>query len=255
MQNPRHILITGASSGIGAALAGIYAAPGIRLSLHGRNGARLEHVAEEARRRGATVAIKTGDVVYAEGLAAWIQECDRQQPIDLVIANAGISAGTGGQGESETQARAIFAVNLAGVLNTIQPAIFLMKQRSRGQIAIISSLAGFYGFPGAPAYSASKAAVRVYGEALRGELAGQGIEVNVVCPGFIKTPMTDVNKFPMPLVMAAGRAARIIRDGLARNRACIAFPLRIYMLVQLLAMLPRQWTQRWVNALPKKPSR
>jgi short-subunit dehydrogenase len=252
MPSPRHILITGASSGIGAALAEAYAAPGLRLSLQGRNEERLCRVAKAARESGAFVHAKAGDVVWREGMEGWLTLCDRQQPLDLVIANAGISAGTGRQGESSDQARAIFEVNVAGVLNTVQPAIALMKQRGRGQIAIMSSLAGFRGFPGAPAYCASKAAVRVYGEALRFELAPQGIAVNVICPGFIKTPMTGVNKFKMPFLMSAERAAQIIKRGLDRDRARIAFPWPMYMLARLAAALPQDWIAGMVAKLPKK---
>ncbi len=250
MLNPKHILITGASSGIGAALAELYAAPGIRLSLHGRNPARLEQVATAARQRGATAFAKPGDVADAENMAAWIGECAAAQSLDLVIANAGISAGTGGGLETAAQARAIFAVNLDGVLHTVQPSIPLMAARRRGQIAIMSSLASFRGFPGAPAYCASKAAVRIFGEALRDEWAGKGVEVSVICPGFIKTPMTDVNRFPMPFIMTAERAAQIIRKGLTRNRARIAFPLPMYAMIRLLAALPQDWLS--LARLPRK---
>lgn len=113
-----------------------------------------------------------------------------------------------------------------------------MRARRRGQIPIMSSLASFRGLPGAPAYSASKAAARSYGEALRGTLHNYNVGVSVICPGFIRTPLTDVNRFRMPLLMEPDRAALLIRRGLARNRARIAFPLRLYALVWLLGVLP-----------------
>jgi len=250
MLNPKHILITGASSGVGAALAELYAAHGIRLSLHGRNVERLEQIAVSARQRGAVVFAKPGDITDAEAVAAWIGECDASQPLDLVIANAGISAGTGGGLETPAQTRAILNVNLDGVLNTVQPVVPMMVARRRGQIAIMSSLASFRGFPGAPTYCASKAAVRIFGEALRGEWARKGVEVSVICPGFIKTPMTDVNRFPMPFIMTAERAARIIYHGLSRNRARIAFPFPMYAIICLLAALPQDWLP--VAHLPRK---
>lgn len=248
-----HILITGASSGIGAALALLYAAPDARLSLHGRSAERLARVAAEAEKRGAMVSTTTGDVSDAEDMAAWIAAMDRLQPLDLVIANAGVSRGSDTGGADAAQTKALFATNWDGVLNTIHPALALMLGRNRGQIAIISSLAGYRGFGGSAAYCASKAAVRVYGEALRAEMAPHGIKVNVVCPGFIKTPMTDVNPFPMPFLMDAVKAARIIRAGLEQNRARIAFPLIMHALAQFIAWLPQDWVNRRMASTPRKP--
>jgi short-subunit dehydrogenase len=254
MKNPRHIVITGASSGIGASLALAYAAPGIRLSLHGRQAERLNRIAEQAEKLGATTTIGLCDVTDSQAMRAWLLSCEALQPIDLVIANAGISAGTGAQGETEEQARSIFSVNLGGVLNTVHPLIQPMCDRRSGQIAIVSSIAGFRGFPGAPAYCGSKAAVRAYGEGLRGELKKFGIAVNVICPGYIKTPMTDVNKFPMPFIMSAERAAQIIQQGLAADRPRIAFPWIMAALVQLLTIAPQRWVDIALQALPyRKP--
>jgi NADP-dependent 3-hydroxy acid dehydrogenase YdfG len=249
---PGTVLITGASSGIGAALALAYAAPGVTLALGGRDPDRLAAVAADCRARGAAVATATVDVTDRDRMTEWIDAADRVAPLILVIANAGISAGTGDGGESAAQARRIFAVNVDGVLNTIHPALERMRPRRAGQIAIMSSLAGFRGFPGAPAYCAGKAAVRVLGEALRGELAADGIGVSVVCPGYVESPMTAVNRFPMPLLMPADRAARIIRRGLDRNRGRIAFPWPIYAIVRLLAALPVAWVDPLLRRLPAK---
>lgn len=252
MKHPRSILITGGSSGIGEALALEYAAPGVFLALTGRNGDRLEAVAAACRARGATVAARTLDVRDATALAAWLAEVDRAQPLDLAIANAGVSAGTGTFGESARQARDILSVNLDGVVNTVQAALDLMRPRRRGQVAVMSSLAAFRGFPGAPAYCASKAAVRVWGEALRGMLARDGIGVTVICPGYVKSRMTAKNDFPMPFLMDASRAAGVIRRGLAANRARIVFPRRLFAAVWLLALLPPGWTDPLLARLPEK---
>lgn len=252
MQNPKHILITGASSGIGAALAKLYAAPNVHLSLHGRDEKRLEEVAALASQQGASVTIKSLDIANGEALIEWIRDCDEQQPIDLIIANAGISTGTGRNFEKPEQTKVVFDVNVQGVFNTINPILPHMIKRGRGQVAIMSSLASFRGFAGSATYCASKAAVRVYGEALHSECANRGIEVNVICPGFIKTPMTDVNHFHMPFLISAEHAAKIIRCGLARNKARIAFPLPMYLAIRLFTALPQSWIDGLSRILPKK---
>jgi short-subunit dehydrogenase len=252
LDRPKRILITGASSGIGAALASAYAETGVGLLLGGRDLGRLATVSETCRRQGAEVEAQAIDVVDAPAMRGWIEAADDRAPLDLVIANAGISAGTGGDGESEAQTRAIFAANIDGAANTVWPALRRMEQRRRGQIALMSSLAAFRGFPGAPAYCASKAAIRVWGEGLRGEYRAKGVAVSVICPGYVETPMTAVNDFPMPFLMSAERAARIVKRGLARNRARIAFPFPMYAVAWLLGALPPALTDPLLARLPKK---
>lgn len=254
LKDPQAILITGASSGIGAALAVVYAAPGRVLFLTGRHEGRLSSVGEHCRKRGAKVTTTALDVTDSAAMAEWIAAMDQARPLDLVIANAGISGGTdkAGGGEDISQARRIFAVNLDGVINTVMPAIACMRKRGRGQIALMSSLAGFRGFPGAPAYCASKAAVKAWGESLRGSLARDGIAVSVICPGFVRSPMTDINPFPMPLLMDTSRAAALIKRRLARDHARIAFPWPMYLLVWLIAALPPRLTDRLLARMPEK---
>lgn len=253
MPAPRHILITGASSGIGAALAGAYAAPGIRLSLAGRDADRLSAIARICEAAGAETYTATFDITDSEATSRWVNAADDETPIGLLIANAGMSAGTGNGGESAAQARNILKVNIDGVSNTVLPAIDRMRSRRGGQIAIMSSLAGFIGVPGAPAYCASKAAVRVWGEALRAELAADNIAISVICPGFVRSPLTDVNRFPMPFLMDADRAARIIVNGLDRNRGRIAFPLTMYLAVRAIAALPTGLRGRVLRQAPRTP--
>lgn len=252
MQQPRAILITGASSGIGEALARAYAAPEIFLALTGRDVARLAAVADACRAKGARVATCAADITHGAGFVTWIDTIDRQEPLDLVIANAGISAGTGGVGESAEQARRIIAVNVDGVFNTVLPLIPRMAARGRGQIALMASLASFRGFPGSPAYCASKAMVRVWGEALRPELAAQGVSLSVICPGFVESRITAVNRFWMPMLMPAERAAAIIKRGLARDRARIAFPWLLYAITRLIAALPPAMMDPLLARLPQK---
>jgi short-subunit dehydrogenase len=266
MRDPKTILITGASSGIGEALAVEYATHGVFLALSGRDEARLAEIRQRCRNKGAMIDARVIDVTDAAAMAAWIAEIEAEHPLDLVVANAGVSAGTGAGGERAAQVRHVLAINIDGVMNTVLPAIEAMLARDpskpgakpttkRGQIAIMSSLASFQGLPGAPAYCASKAAVRTYGEAMRGELHHQGIAVNVICPGYIRSRMTARNKFPMPMLMDADRAARKIRRGLRRNRGRIAFPLPMYLLIRLLAGLPVWLTDPMMRVLPKKEAK
>lgn len=253
---PKSILITGASSGIGEALALEYARPGVFLALSGRNEERLKAVADACRAKGADVEIAVLSVTDTGPMEDWIHRVDDTRKLNLVIANAGISGGTGGPmiGEPVSQARAIFNVNLFGVLNTIDPILPRMIERGSGQIALISSMAGFRGFPGAPAYSASKGAVRFYGEALRGAVRSSGVKINVVCPGFVKSRMTDVNGFPMPFIWPADKAARKIVRGLLADTGRIAFPWPVHLLTWLLSVLPDFIVQKLLVRLPSKAS-
>jgi short-subunit dehydrogenase len=252
MRGPRAILITGASSGIGESLALRYAGKGVALALTGRDRTRLDRVAEACRGKGSTVLAEAIDTTDAAAMERFVAAAEKFAPLELVIANAGISGGTGFAGEGPEQARRIFAVNLDGVLNTVLPALPYLRKRRRGQVALMSSLASFRGFPGAPAYCASKAAVRVWGEGLRPLLAAEGIGVSVICPGFVTSRMTEGNAFPMPFLMDSARAARIIADGLAANRARIAFPLPMRLSAWMLAALPPGLTDPAMRRLPNK---
>lgn len=251
---PQKILITGATSGLGTALALEYAAPGMTLFLTGRNKERLDEITKICQAKQAQVISKIIDVTDRLAMNDWINEVGNKFGLDLVIANAGISAGTLGGVENEKQIQEIFSTNIDGVLNTINPAIVTMQKQHCGQIAIISSLAGMRGLPSSPAYSASKACVRVYGEALRGSLAPLGIAVNNICPGYIKTPMTDVNNFPMPFLISADRAAKIIKKSLAKNKSRIAFPFALYFIVWLASLISTSITDPIFAKLPKKKS-
>jgi NADP-dependent 3-hydroxy acid dehydrogenase YdfG len=255
MHAPKSILITGASSGIGAALAAAYAAPGITLFLGGRDEARLAEVAGDCASKGASVHTCRIDVTDRAGTERWVAEADALAPLDLAIANAGISLGTGDGGpEPAEQVRRLYAVNVDGVMNTILPSLERMRPRRSGQIAIMSSLAGFRGFPGAPAYCGSKAAVRVFGEGLRPMAAREGIGVSVICPGYVRSPMTAVNDFPMPFLQDVDKAAKKIQRGLARDKPRIAFPWPLYAAVLLLQMLPPAWIDGLMGRLPTKGS-
>lgn len=229
---PKSILITGATSGIGENLALHYAGtPGVTLSLTGRRLNELERVAKACKEKGAKVNIKNLDVTEKDALAAWIREVDAVAPFDLVIANAGVTENTAKTtGDLATSAYNLFDINVTGLFNTIFPVIEGMKARSKGQVALVSSLASFGGLPASAAYSATKAAVRVYGEGLRGVLFRDGIKVNVVAPGYVKSPMTDANPFPQPGKVSMSFAIRAITDGLSRDVPLIAFPYSTFSL-------------------------
>jgi len=250
---PRVIVITGASSGLGAALAKAYAQRGNVLGLLGRDAQRLEQVAQLCRARGTQVETALVDVCDAQAMENWLAEFDAVHAIDLIIANAGISGGTADGVESAQQTYRIIDVNVLGVMHTVLPVIPWMQARGHGHIALVSSVAGLRGLPSAPAYSTSKAAVKAWGEGLRGELQPHGVGVSVVCPGFIRTPMTDVNPFPMPFMLDADNAAQRVVKGIARNASRIMFPWQIALPLLLLSYLPPVLSD-WIAArMPGKP--
>lgn len=249
------IVITGASSGIGEALALRYASSDVTLGLVGRDVARLENVVIAARARGAKVEAVSMDVADQESMKNWLEAFDTDfGGIDLLIANAGVSGGWGLEptAESLLNARQMFAINIDGVLNTIDPIIPRMVARGKGQIAMMGSLAGFRGMPSAPAYAASKGFVKLYGEGLRGAFAPYGIKVNVICPGFVRSRITDKNEFKMPFFMEADEAADIIVKGLDKNKARIAFPWPMVFGTWLFAALPSGLADIIGRLLPKK---
>jgi short-subunit dehydrogenase len=236
----RTAVITGASSGIGRALALRYARDGARLGVLGRDRGRLNQVAADCRQLGADVREGVVDVRDRQEMQAWLEDFDAAWPVDVLIANAGIMAGSPADGEVESaeDSRAIIETNVIGVLNSIHPLLPRMISRGRGQIGIISSLAGFIPLSDAPSYCASKAAVLSYGLALRGAVEGKGVHVSVICPGYVATPMmaqeTGWKPFEMTAETAADRASR----GLEANRAVIAFPAILAAMSWIGGILP-----------------
>jgi short-subunit dehydrogenase len=244
---PRTIVITGASSGIGEALALAYARDRGCLGLLGRSRRRLDRIAERCRAAGAAVSTATIDVRDRPDMADWLGWFDDQTPIDLLIANAGVMAGSAAAGEIEPSEAAyeLMQTNVLGVLNSIQPVVPRMIARRRGQIGIVSSIGAFVPLADAPSYGASKAALLSYGLALRSLLASQGIAVSVICPGYVATPMMRQESGPKPFVMPPDQAAARIRRGLARDRAVITFPTMFGLLTRIGGLLPdrlRHWT-------------
>jgi short-subunit dehydrogenase len=240
MARPRNIVVTGATSGLGRALATGYAAPGIRLGLIGRDPIRLEQVEQDCRRKGATVVTGQLDVRAAEALAGWLAAFDDVGPVDLVIATAGISAGPPPHSATEPAGLAMrqIGTNLLGCMHTIEPLLPRLLARGAGQIAVVSSVAGYRGLPYSPGYSASKAGVRAYGEALRALLRPHGILVSVVVPGFFDSPMTDRFHGDKPFLISLERASTIVRHGLDRGQRRIVFPRLLALGLQAADLLP-----------------
>ncbi len=218
------VLITGAAGGIGYALARVYAAPGVSLFLGDSDAGGFENLCPKCTDLGATVYNSRVDVTDKAAMEDWIAEADAISPLDLVIANAGISHGNLVEEETADQIRAVFAVNLEGMLNTVLPVLPRLRDRKRGQIALMSSLAGLRGFPHAPSYCATKAAIRIFGQGLRARVKREGVSVSVMIPAFVKTPMTDANLYGMPGRIEADRAADIIKRKLAKDKSEFIFP-------------------------------
>ncbi|WP_270935776.1 SDR family NAD(P)-dependent oxidoreductase, partial [Falsiroseomonas oryzae] len=228
---------------------------GVTLHLSGRDAARLAGTAEACRARGATVRDSLLDVTDAGATRDWVEDAGR---LDLVVANAGISGGTGGATEPADQVQRIFATNVTGVLNTALPAIAAMARQApgpdgvRGRVAVVASIAAFVAAPGAPAYCASKAAVQRWAEALDATERARGIRLHAICPGYVRTPMTARNPFPMPFLMEAEQAARRSLDGIARGRTRVAYPLPLYLVARLAGALPPAWRNALFSRLPAK---
>lgn len=238
---PPHALITGASSGIGTALSVALAGRGYELTLMGRDRARLASVAETCRAAGARTSCIVCDVRDAQAMETALGQADARSPLGLVVANAGV----GGAGvlakdghEPAGLAREIVDVNLLGVINTVAPMQQPFIERRRGTFVLVSSMAAFEGLADAPAYAASKAAVRIYGHGLRRLLAPHGIRVSVLTPGFVATPMSSSLPLAPPFLWSAQRAVDRILRGLDRNEPEIAFPWQLRAGLALARMLP-----------------
>ncbi|WP_296657798.1 SDR family oxidoreductase [Paraburkholderia sp.] len=235
-----HVAITGASAGLGRALALAYAHPGMVLGLSGRDEARLAASAVDCRLRGATVVTATIDVRDAVAMQRWIETFDAVYPIDLLIANAGTAStlAHGGDWEARERTAVIVDTNFYGAIHAALPVIDRMRTRRSGHIVLISSIAALRGMAISPAYCASKAALKAWGDSVRPVLARDGIGLSVVLPGFVKTAMSDVFPGDKPFLWSAEKAARFIQHRLASRRAEIAFPGPLALGMRLLALLP-----------------
>lgn len=250
----RLVFITGASSGIGQALAWRYHRAGWRLALAAR---RAGDMAQWARQQGIPperCAVYEADVACSDSIVAAAQDCIARQGLpDAVIGNAGISVGmdTAVREDLEVMAR-VLATNTVGLAATFHPFVAPMTKRRSGALVGIASVAGIRGMPGHGAYCASKAAAIAYCESLRGELRGAGVKVVTICPGYIATPLTARNRFPMPFLMTAeafaDRAFRAIEAGASYR----VIPWQMALAAKLLRVLPDPVLDRAFAGLPRK---
>ncbi|MFL5244366.1 MAG: SDR family NAD(P)-dependent oxidoreductase [Gemmataceae bacterium] len=235
----RVAVVTGASSGIGYELAKVLAGEGYRVGLMARRQANLEALAEVIKKAGGQCALAVADVGRREQVQAAFEIIRSQLgPVDLLVANAGVGAPTLLEPLNVDAVEKMICINLLGVVYCIEAVLPDMLSRRSGHVAAMSSMASYKGLPGESAYCASKAAVNVYMEGMRIQLRDRGIAVTTLCPGFVKTPMTEVNDFAMPFVVEADVAARRIAGALRRRVKVYNFPIRMAILMKLVAWLP-----------------
>jgi short-subunit dehydrogenase len=257
LTGPR-IFITGASSGIGCALARHYARRGAALGLVARNGGRLTELSGELSAAGADgVFAYPLDVTDADALlAAGDDFMARAGVPDIVVANAGVSLGTLSEYREDLAAfRRVLEINVYGMAVAFSPFISPMRRRGRGRLAGIASVAGIRGLPGAEAYSASKAAAIAYLESLRVELFGSGVKVVTIAPGYIATPMTAHNPYPMPFMLSADEAARRFARAIERGVSYTVIPWPMGVVAKSLRLLPNWLYDRLFARAPRKPRR
>jgi short-subunit dehydrogenase len=247
-------VVTGASSGIGRALAKVLAARGCRVGLVARRRDELESLAAEIAAGGGAAAVGVADVSdRGQTQSAFAEVAAALGPADLLIANAGVGAPTRLNPMNIGAVEKMYRVNVLGVVYALEAVLPSMLQRGKGHVAAVSSLAAYKGLPGEMAYSSSKAAVNNFLEGLRIQLRDRGIAVTTVCPGFVKTPMTEVNKFKMPWLLEADEAARRIVRALERKRKVCNFPWQLSLLMKATAWLPDWVVARAMHGYNEDP--
>lgn len=243
----RVTFITGASSGLGAALAPLFAADGDTVVLTARREQALEQLAERIRADGGTALPLALDVTDRDAVHAAVERVeDEAGPIDLLIANAGIGGPSPAVDFDAAWLEQIFATNVLGVGYCLEAVLPRMIERRAGQVAAVSSLAAYRAFPGRAFYCASKSAVTALLEGLRIELRDQGVTVTTISPGFVKTELTAKNDFDMPFLLEADDAARRMHRAIRRERSDFAFPWQLASLARLGRFLPNAIYDRLV---------
>ncbi|WP_394704337.1 SDR family NAD(P)-dependent oxidoreductase [uncultured Cohaesibacter sp.] len=245
---PRSILITGASRGLGAALAHAYADAGVDLILTARSVRTLEKICAECQASGAKVHCLPLDLTSEASIDDALAEVDLIGLPDLLIANAGVYSGRQENGllESRDTQNQQLSVNLTGTIQFLDQCAQGMKDRGSGHLALISSLAAIQPQPDSPVYSASKAGLAFWGRSMAEDLADHGVQISIVYPGHIESQQTEMQVGALPGLMPAPRAAEIIRKSIDKKRARIIFPRHLYWLILVSNLLPG-WLRRRVN--------
>lgn len=248
-------VVTGASSGIGRALAVELAGEGYDVGLTARRADRLDDLAAHIRAAGARAECVVSDASRRDETRLAMRTLEeRLGPIDLLVANAGVSRGTDSLAPDAEVLEAEFGVNVFGAFYAIEAVIPAMRERGTGHVVVISSLASHRGLPGAAGYCASKAAITRLVEGMRPDWAWAGIHATIVHPGYVRSEMTDRNRYRMPLLMDTDRAARLIARAIRRRRKVYEFPWRMSILVRhVVRHLPDRLLARRVRS-DKRPS-
>jgi short-subunit dehydrogenase len=248
------VFITGATSGIGAALAREYAKDGATLGLLGR---RQDSLQQLLRELSCPVTTYPADVRDRGAVTAAARDfLDRHGGVDVVIANAGVSVGTLTERSQDRDVfQEVLDTNVMGMVNTFGPFVASLRDARAGTLVGVASVAGFRGLPGSGAYSASKAAAITYLESLRVELHGSGVSVVTLCPGYIATPMTARNPYPMPFLLPAEDAARRMLRAIARRPRMVVIPWQMGLVGAVLKRLPRPVYDALFARAPRKPVR
>lgn len=249
--------ITGASSGIGRALALALAAEGATVAASARREEALQALAREAEPLAGRITPYPVDVTETTAVTQVVSRIEAEQGrIDCAILNAGVYGPQRSDRFSSEGYRQVFEVNVLGVARCLEAVLKPMSERRAGEICIMGSLSAYRGLPEAAPYGASKAALQNMAESLAPGLARQGIRLRLISPGFVHTPMTEQNPFPMPLIMDVDKAAAIILRGLHKSTFEIAFPARLAWILKLARCLPYVlWFPLSRRMLPRKKSR
>ena len=250
-------VITGASSGIGAAVAERFAQRGDTVVLMARRVDALNEVASRISEAGGRAVVMPVDVTRKDDVSAAFREVYAEHSrIDRLVINAGIGDPTLAADFQADQFQRIIDVNLQGPANCLEAVLPEMIERRAGQVIGIGSLAGYRGLPGSGAYCASKAGLAALFESLRLELRHVGVAVTLICPGFIRTPLTDRNRFPMPFLMELDAAADRIVKAIMRKDSEYSFPWQLAWIVRLARFLPNWIYDRFVGRriAKKRPS-